>query len=99
MNIIVGITGATGAVFGVRMLEWLKKTDAETHLVISPWAAATILHETGYTMKDVEKARIFYVFPQRPGGPHFKRFLSNGRNDCRTVQYEDVGGHPHRYGG
>lgn len=59
MNIIVGITGATGAIFGVRMLEWLKKTDAETHLVISPWAAATILHETGYTMKDVEKLASF----------------------------------------
>ena len=98
MNIIVGITGATGAVFGVRMLEWLKKTDAETHLVISVGSGNDPARNGIYDERR-GKARIFYVLPQRPGGPHFKRFLSNGRNDCRTVQYEDVGGHPHRYGG
>ncbi|MEC1260106.1 non-oxidative hydroxyarylic acid decarboxylases subunit B [Bacillus swezeyi] len=59
MKIIVGITGATGAIFGVRMLEWLKKAGAETHLVISPWAGATIQHETGYTIKDLEKLASF----------------------------------------
>lgn len=59
MKIIVGISGATGAIFGVRMLEWLNEAGVETHLVISPWAGATIRHETGYTVKDLEALASF----------------------------------------
>ncbi|MBE6185294.1 non-oxidative hydroxyarylic acid decarboxylases subunit B [Heyndrickxia ginsengihumi] len=54
MKIIVGITGATGAIFGVRILQLLKEAGVETHLVMSPWATATIPLETSYTVKDVE---------------------------------------------
>lgn len=54
MKIIVGMSGATGAIFGIRLLELLKNTDIETHLVMSSWAAATIKVETPYTVKDVE---------------------------------------------
>jgi 4-hydroxy-3-polyprenylbenzoate decarboxylase len=53
-KIIVGMTGATGAIFGIRLLEILKKTEIETHLVMSQWAGATIQTETHYTVKDVE---------------------------------------------
>jgi 4-hydroxy-3-polyprenylbenzoate decarboxylase len=43
MRLIVGITGATGAVFGVRLLEVLRDLDGvETHLVMSRWARTTI---------------------------------------------------------
>jgi flavin prenyltransferase len=52
-RLIVGITGATGAVFGVRLLEALKDAEVETHLVISRWAQRTIEHETAYTVKQV----------------------------------------------
>ena len=52
-RLIVGITGATGAIFGVRLLEALKDTDVETHLVLSKWAIRTIEHETTYTAKQV----------------------------------------------
>jgi flavin prenyltransferase len=52
-RLIVGITGATGAIFGVRLLEVLQGSDVETHLVASRWAQQTIEHETRYTYKDV----------------------------------------------
>lgn len=52
-RLIVGITGATGAIFGVRLLEALKDTKVETHLVLSQWAIKTIEHETTYTAKQV----------------------------------------------
>ncbi|MGG1368147.1 non-oxidative hydroxyarylic acid decarboxylases subunit B [Priestia megaterium] len=55
MKIIVAITGATGAMFGVRLLQLLKDTDIETHLVLSSWAAATIQEETPYTAKEVSQ--------------------------------------------
>ncbi|HLH30922.1 MAG TPA: UbiX family flavin prenyltransferase [Terriglobia bacterium] len=50
MRLIVGITGATGAVFGVRALQILKDSGIETHLVLSKWGARTLLHETPHTV-------------------------------------------------
>ena len=50
MRIIVGITGATGTVLGIRTLQVLKDHGVETHLVISKWGARTMLHETPYTV-------------------------------------------------
>jgi len=54
MRLIVGITGATGAIYGVRILERLRDAGVETHLVISRWGARTLLHETPYTREQVE---------------------------------------------
>ncbi|GAF18537.1 3-polyprenyl-4-hydroxybenzoate carboxy-lyase UbiX [Bacillus sp. JCM 19046] len=54
MKVIVGITGATGAPFGIKLLEVLQNSQVETHLVLSKWAAVTIAHETDYTIKDVQ---------------------------------------------
>ncbi|MFP7484513.1 non-oxidative hydroxyarylic acid decarboxylases subunit B [Priestia filamentosa] len=55
MKIIVGITGATGAILGIRILQLLRNTEVETHLVMSSWARATIQHETSYSARDVEE--------------------------------------------
>src|SRR6202162_3362751 len=52
-RLIVGLTGATGAILGVRLLEALKDCEVESHLVISRWAQRTIEHETPYTIKQV----------------------------------------------
>jgi len=52
-RIIVGMTGSTGAIFGVRMLEALKHADVESHLIISKWAQRTLEHETNYTLEQV----------------------------------------------
>ena len=54
MRVIVGITGATGAIYGVRALERLREQGAETHLVLSRWGAQTLVHETPYTREQVE---------------------------------------------
>ncbi|HLN86001.1 MAG TPA: UbiX family flavin prenyltransferase [Candidatus Limnocylindrales bacterium] len=54
-RLIVGISGATGAIYGVRMLEILAKFDnIETHLVMSKAGRMTIQVETPFTVKDVE---------------------------------------------
>ena len=52
---VVAITGATGAVYGVRLLEHLRATaGVETHLVISDAATLTLHQETGLQRRDVE---------------------------------------------
>ena len=54
MRLIVGITGATGVIYGVRLLERLRDAGVETHLVISRWGVRTLLHETPYSREQVE---------------------------------------------
>src|SRR5918993_5812157 len=54
MKLIVGITGATGVIYGVRLLERLRDAGVETHLVISRWGARTLAHETPYSREQVE---------------------------------------------
>jgi 4-hydroxy-3-polyprenylbenzoate decarboxylase len=54
-RIVVGITGATGAIYGVRLLEALQGLpEIETHLVISAPGKRTLVEETDYSVKDVE---------------------------------------------
>lgn len=52
---VVAITGASGSIFGIRLLERLREIDVETHLVISPWGARTLEHETTYTVSEVRR--------------------------------------------
>ena len=54
-RLIVGITGASGSIYGVRLLEMLRDTDVELHLVISRWGARTLVHETNYTLDQVQR--------------------------------------------
>ena len=53
-RLIVGITGASGTIFGVRLLQRLRGTGIETHLVMIRWAARTLVHETPYTPEHVQ---------------------------------------------
>jgi polyprenyl P-hydroxybenzoate/phenylacrylic acid decarboxylase-like protein len=53
MRIIVGITGATGAVYGIRLLDALAELGVECHLVVSQWAEVTILKETGCSGREL----------------------------------------------
>ncbi len=53
-RLVVGISGATGAIYGIRLLEFLSKSDVETHLVISDSAEKTIRMETHWTLKQVK---------------------------------------------
>ena len=52
-RLIVGMTGSTGAVFGIRLLEALKHSQVESHLIISKWAQRTIEHETRHNVEQV----------------------------------------------
>lgn len=61
-KLIVGITGASGIIYGIRMLEILKSLDIETHLVASKAAEITLNLETDLTMNDLkELASITYL--------------------------------------
>jgi 4-hydroxy-3-polyprenylbenzoate decarboxylase len=51
---ILAITGASGAILGIRTLELLRETGIETHLVISAAARQTIPLETGWSVAEVE---------------------------------------------
>jgi 4-hydroxy-3-polyprenylbenzoate decarboxylase len=56
MVIIIGITGATGAIYGIRLLEVLaSRKDIETHLVISEAGEKTIAYETKQPISDIRK--------------------------------------------
>lgn len=48
------MAGATGAIFGVRLLEALQQLDVESHLILSKWAEHTIEHETPYSADQVK---------------------------------------------
>jgi flavin prenyltransferase len=52
-RLIVGISGASGTIYGVRILEMLRKAEIETHLVMSKSAEMTLVYETELKPKDV----------------------------------------------
>jgi len=54
-RLVVGITGATGAIYGIRLLDILRgQSELETHLVLSLAAKRTIVEETSFSVPDVE---------------------------------------------
>src|SRR5215471_5132261 len=53
MRIIVAMTGATGAVYGVSLLAALRELGIETHLVVSQWAEVTLVKETGISVREL----------------------------------------------
>lgn len=53
-RLIVAITGASGAVYGIRALELLRAAGAETHLVVSPSGVRTIAEETDRSLDEVQ---------------------------------------------
>lgn len=58
-KIIVAISGASGAIYGIRLLETLKQAGIETHLIISKAAGITINLETGWKVSAVAKLADF----------------------------------------
>jgi flavin prenyltransferase len=61
-NLIVAITGATGTIFGVRILQLLQGTDVDTHAIISRWGARTLAEETEYSVEQVQ-AMATHAYP------------------------------------
>ncbi|MDH4189038.1 MAG: UbiX family flavin prenyltransferase [Betaproteobacteria bacterium] len=78
-RLILGITGATGAIFGVRLLEVLRDTPIETHLVLSKWGQQTIEHETKFTAKEVRAlATVCYESANMGAAISSGSFLTDG---------------------
>lgn len=50
MKLVIGITGSTGVIYGVRILEVLKQLNIQTHLVITEWAKKCLAMETDYKL-------------------------------------------------
>lgn len=55
LRLIVGISGASGAIYGIRLLELLRDSGIETHLIVSRAAQTTLAYETDLKLADVEK--------------------------------------------
>ena len=53
-RLIIGISGASGAIYGVRLLQILRRLDVETHLIMSRAALLTLVLETDFRRADVE---------------------------------------------
>src|SRR2546428_539052 len=78
-RLIVGITGATGSIFGIRLLQVLQGSGVETHLIVSQWGARTLVHETPYTLEQVRQmATTCYSANDQGAAVSSGSFLTNG---------------------
>ncbi|TVY84015.1 Mitochondrial flavin prenyltransferase [Lachnellula suecica] len=63
-RIVVAMTGATGAILGIKLLTVLRRLNVETHLIMSNWAETTIRYETDYVPSNV-RALADYFYSNR----------------------------------
>ncbi len=78
-RIIVGISGASGVIYGIEILKELAKLDLETHLIISESGKKNIIIETAYSVRDVESmADNVYDDKNLEAPPASGSFLTNG---------------------
>ena len=54
MKLIIGITGSTGVIYGIKLLKVLKEKNIETHLILTEWAQKCIAMETDYELDQVK---------------------------------------------
>ncbi|HEX6724156.1 MAG TPA: UbiX family flavin prenyltransferase [Gaiella sp.] len=79
LPVLVAMTGATGAIYGIRLLEVLRELDVETHLVVSRWAGATIKTETDRRVDDVRAlATVVYDEDDLAAPPASSGFATTG---------------------
>jgi 4-hydroxy-3-polyprenylbenzoate decarboxylase len=78
--LIVAMTGASGAPFGVRLLEVLReREDVQTHLVMSRWARTTVELETPYSVREISKlADVVYGAGDQAAAISSGSFLTDG---------------------
>ncbi|KKY15722.1 putative phenylacrylic acid decarboxylase [Diplodia seriata] len=78
-RIVVGVTGATGTVYAIRLLEILRSLDIETHLILSKWAQATMKYETDLTWEHLHSlATHAYAMKDVAAPPSSGSFLHDG---------------------
>ena len=79
LPVLVAMTGATGAIYGIRLLEVLRELEVETHLVVSRWAEATIKTETDRRVDDVRAlASVVYDEDDLAAPPASSGFVTAG---------------------
>jgi len=70
MKVLLSIGGASGSIYGIRLLEELLKSNVEVHLIVSDGAKKIIEHETNYTYSDLKnKANYYYENKDMFAGP------------------------------
>ena len=78
-RIVLGLSGASGIVYGIRTLEVLKDLNIETHLIISNWAEKNIRIETTYTLDYVKSlCTRLYENDNLAAAPSSGSFLHSG---------------------
>ena len=78
-KLTVGISGATGAIYGIRLLEVLSQSSVETHLIITEAAENTIRMETDWKVEDIKSlAKVAYDIEDLGGDISSGSFLSEG---------------------
>ena len=60
MKLVIGITGSTGVIYGVKILEILKQLNIQTHLVITEWAKKCLAMETDYKLDQLKSLSTEY---------------------------------------
>ena len=79
MKYFISIGGASGSIYGIRLLEELKKTGHELHLVVSEGAKKILTHETTFTFNDLrKKADVVYDNSDLYAGPASGSFQLDG---------------------
>ncbi|MFZ5649828.1 MAG: UbiX family flavin prenyltransferase [Bacillota bacterium] len=79
MNIVLGMTGASGAAYGVAILKELNRLGIETHLIISKWARKTISLETEYELGQIISMAYRHYHPEEmTAGPASGSFRHRG---------------------
>jgi 4-hydroxy-3-polyprenylbenzoate decarboxylase len=68
-RVVVGVTGATGAIYAVRLLERLRSAKRETHLVVSTAGVLNVHHELGLDRRALEELADVAYSPSEVGAP------------------------------
>ena len=61
MRLVIGITGSSGILYGIRMLEALKQNNIEIHLIMTEWAKKCLVLETEYDFNHVKSLAIIIL--------------------------------------
>jgi flavin prenyltransferase len=94
MRIIVAMTGAAGALYGVRLLAALGDLGVETRLVLSRWAELALTKETGFSARHLASAASVVHSRENQGASIANGSFRRDGNDCRAIQHEDACSQP-----
>lgn len=95
-RLIVGISGASGIIYGIRLLEVLRELDIESHLVISKSSEMTLSYETDLKLDDVKALADHVHAFKKYRCRNFQRLLPHHGHDYRPLLNTQHVGNRHR---